>query len=296
MAGMNGMEMREGGNNRGRYESDDVIVISPSPMAWTRGVDPPAPAPAAEEKKLFYKTRMCDAFVMSGRCMHGEGCTFAHGAAEIRSSLTAVAGGWIKPEAALTPPPAQAVAAPQGVQGGGQEFVARASYGGGGGGGGNLGYNARANYGGGMGHEFIGRANYGGGGGHRSITKVCFEFRDLGRCRFGASCAFPHVSAAEIRQGSRLSYSSMTEPPARANMAVTVPRTFISVPSMAPPPLPYVVHNNNGNGGDGYGGLSMMPPAHQPEQEGRKLTRLEILSRKKMSGIYGDWMDGYVSP
>ncbi|KAF0920395.1 hypothetical protein E2562_034851 [Oryza meyeriana var. granulata] len=103
----------------------------------------------------------------------------------------------------------------------------------------------------------------------------------------------PRVFDAEIRQGSRLSMSS--EQPARRSVAVTVPRTFDPVPTVAPP--------SRGNKNIGYGASSMAAAASDhpadhppPDQEGRKLTRLEILSRKKMTGIYGDWLDGEEEP
>ncbi|KAF0920398.1 hypothetical protein E2562_034852 [Oryza meyeriana var. granulata] len=128
---------REGSHRR---ESEDVIVLSPGPPVRRRPPPPPPPPAKAVEvaasavyeppEKLFYKTRLCETFVSSGRCMYEDGCTFAHGSEELRPSLTACAGG------------------------------------------GSV------------------------GGGYRSITKVCFEFRDKGTCHFGETCAFPHVSAA----------------------------------------------------------------------------------------------------
>ncbi|BAD68121.1 unknown protein [Oryza sativa Japonica Group] len=279
MAGRGGMVEWEVGRRR---DSEDVIVLSPGPPARRR----PPPVKAVEPEsggfayeppeKLFYKTRVCETFVTSGRCMFEDGCTFAHGDEELRPSLTACAGGWRKPSPSLsaaappvavapTPPPAQVV------------------------------------------HELLARGSGSGGGGHRAITKVCFEFRDKGICYFGETCAFPHVSAAEIRQGSRLSSmsSSSWEMPARRSVAVTVPRTFVSVPPVAPPPPPPHYRVNNSSSYNAASMAAAAPAASDanlvaqqppPEQGGRKMTRLEMLSLKKMTGIYGDWLEGYEHP
>ncbi|EEC70029.1 hypothetical protein OsI_00603 [Oryza sativa Indica Group] len=277
MAGRGGMEWEVGR----RRDSEDVIVLSPGPPARRR----PPPVKAVEPdpggfayeppEKLFYKTRVCETFVTSGRCMFEDGCTFAHGDEELRPSLTACAGGWRKPSPSLAAPPVAVAVAPTPPP---AHVV----------------------------HELLARGS-GSGGGHRAITKVCFEFRDKGTCYFGETCAFPHVSAAEIRQGSRLSSmsSSSWEMPARRSVAVTVPRTFVSVPPVAPPPPHYRV-NNNSSSSSRYNAASMAaaaPPAASdanlvaqqppPEQGGRKMTRLEMLSLKKMTGIYGDWLEGF---
>jgi hypothetical protein len=166
MAGRGGMEWEVGR----RRDSEDVIVLSPGPPARRR----PPPVKAVEPdpggfayeppEKLFYKTRVCETFVTSGRCMFEDGCTFAHGDEELRPSLTACAGGWRKPSPSLAAPPVAVAVAPTPPP---AQVV----------------------------HELLARGS-GSGGGHRAITKVCFEFRDKGTCYFGETCAFPHVSAA----------------------------------------------------------------------------------------------------
>lgn len=38
----------------------------------------------APPEKLYYKTRLCDKYEATGRCVYEDGCTFAHGGAELR--------------------------------------------------------------------------------------------------------------------------------------------------------------------------------------------------------------------
>uniref|UniRef100_A0A8R7PQR6 C3H1-type domain-containing protein n=2 Tax=Triticum urartu TaxID=4572 RepID=A0A8R7PQR6_TRIUA len=38
----------------------------------------------APPEKLYYKTRLCDKYEATGRCVYEDGCTFAHGRAELR--------------------------------------------------------------------------------------------------------------------------------------------------------------------------------------------------------------------
>lgn len=99
--------------------------------------------------------------------------------------------------------------------------------------------------------------------------------------------------------------SSSWEMPARRSVAVTVPRTFVSVPPVAPPPPPPHYRVNNSSSYNAASMAAAAPAASDanlvaqqppPEQGGRKMTRLEMLSLKKMTGIYGDWLEGYEHP
>jgi hypothetical protein len=65
--------------------ADDVIVLSSARPAWQQqpsaeGDDLPPPPP----EKLYYKTKLCEKYESGGRCTYEDGCTFAHGRAELR--------------------------------------------------------------------------------------------------------------------------------------------------------------------------------------------------------------------
>ncbi|KAM0919144.1 hypothetical protein ACQ4PT_008395 [Festuca glaucescens] len=64
-----------------RRWAEDVIVLSSGRPSWqpsVEGADPPPP------EKLYYKTKLCDKYEVSGHCTYEDGCTFAHGRAELR--------------------------------------------------------------------------------------------------------------------------------------------------------------------------------------------------------------------
>ncbi|KAL6848092.1 hypothetical protein ACP4OV_022220 [Aristida adscensionis] len=172
-------------------------------------------------EKALYKTRLCEKFEAEGWCAYEGGCSFAHGAAELR-------------------PPASHVVLVGGAA----------------------------------------RSHPRGAGGGGFYGKVCFEFRDTGACHYGERCTYAHVTAAEA---------------AEMRYHQTVPRVVER--SLTPPGRTFSPGSSRGAGGGGGGGgygpatARAFPaaPAAPAQQGDRKLTRLEILSQKKMSGIYGDW-------
>ncbi|XP_062208777.1 zinc finger CCCH domain-containing protein 1-like [Phragmites australis] len=185
--------------------------------AWA-GVLGALPGPL---EKVLYKTKLCENFELGG-CVYEEGCTFAHGHAELRPPLP-------------LPPGAN-----------GRRLAAENE-------------NGR------------GLAGFHGGG------KVCFEFRDKGTCHWGDRCTYAHASAAEMRYlvGPRMVEQARRNvtPPARAFS----PRSAVGT----------------SHGGSSYAmgstARAFSPVPAAAGQDDAKVTRLELLSRRKLSGIYGDW-------
>ncbi|TVU21584.1 hypothetical protein EJB05_31232, partial [Eragrostis curvula] len=105
---------------------------------------------------------------------------------------------------------------------------------------------------------------------HYNAGKVCFEFRDTGRCSYGEKCNFAH-SQAVVQPGAEIRY----QPPELPRRSATTP-----------PACVFTV------GGSGGGGFAPPGPGEDEQMGKRKPNRLELLSRKKMSGIYGDWPEG----
>ncbi|XP_051222893.1 zinc finger CCCH domain-containing protein 1-like [Lolium perenne] len=59
-----------------RWAEDVIVLSSGRPSAEAADLPPP--------EKLYYKTKLCDKYETSGRCTYEDGCTFAHGRAELR--------------------------------------------------------------------------------------------------------------------------------------------------------------------------------------------------------------------
>ncbi|KAJ1282357.1 hypothetical protein BS78_03G045600 [Paspalum vaginatum] len=120
-----------------------------------------------------------------------------------------------------------------------------------------------------------------GGGGGGYYGKVCFEFRDKGTCHFGDRCAYAHATAAEIAEmrypgGPRSVEHALrnSRAPSPLPAAVGASRSSSSSSSYAPPRA---------------FAFPSVPAAAPVVEDGRKVSRLELLSRKNMRGIYGDW-------
>ncbi|CAO2208861.1 unnamed protein product [Urochloa humidicola] len=242
-----------------RWEaSPDGVIVLPAGSAAPRLPPPPQHARQQREReqesnpgadgvfvgdmereppeKVFYKTRLCEKFE-AGKCSYEDGCTFAHGQAELRPPMPVPHALVFKRRTPPPPPPLSQPAA-----------AAEAPFGG----------------------------YYG--------AKVCFEFRDKGTCHYGDRCAYAHASAAEVAEmrypgGPRsVEHALRNAPPyARAAFAPAgAARSCSSTSSHAPAAAARA--------------FPSAPPAPIGE-DGRKLSRLELLSRKKTSGIYGDWTE-----
>lgn len=99
------MENKEGNaaGNAGRrsssWEKSPVIVLPAGSAAalWQQapphrpqrqaGAEGPETFLPEPPEKVFYKTRLCEKFENGGRCAYEDGCTFAHGHAELRPPL-----------------------------------------------------------------------------------------------------------------------------------------------------------------------------------------------------------------
>ncbi|XP_062182433.1 zinc finger CCCH domain-containing protein 1-like [Phragmites australis] len=178
-------------------------------------------------EKVYYKTKLCEKFEAGGRCAYEDGCTFAHGHAELRPPLPV--------------PPALV-----------KRRMAAAEH-----------ENGR------------GPAGFPGGG------KVCFEFRDKGTCHWGAKCAYAHASAAEAA-GIRYPGGPRLVEPARRSA---------TPPARAFSPGPAAAGATRGGSGSYAPGTAraFSPVPAAAGQDDAKVTRLELLSRRKLSGVYGDW-------
>ncbi|CAO2161268.1 unnamed protein product [Urochloa humidicola] len=188
-------------------------------------------------EKVFYKTRLCEKFE-AGKCSYEDGCTFAHGQAELRPPMPVPHALLFKRRTPPPPPPPSSQPPP----------AAEAPFGG----------------------------YYG--------AKVCFEFRDKGTCHYGDRCAYAHASAAEVAEmrypgGPRSVEHALRNAPPYARAAFApggAARSCCSTISYAPAAAAATR------------AFPSAPPAPVGE-DGLKLSRLELLGRKKMSGIYGDW-------
>ncbi|KAL5227266.1 hypothetical protein ABZP36_015531 [Zizania latifolia] len=135
--------------------------------------------------------------------------------------------------------------------------------------------------------QHVDNSAYGGSSDLRTTTKVCFMFRDTGSYHFREKCTFSYVSAQEIHhpRGPVLSESIVRTIAPKP----TPPRMFEYVM----PPVASFAHDNSG----GYSSIAVEPVSDPSSQHPpRKLTRLVILSRNKMTGIYDDWLEGYPKP
>ncbi|KAL6647647.1 hypothetical protein ACP70R_015084 [Stipagrostis hirtigluma subsp. patula] len=216
-----------GGGGAGRWEDGAVIVLPAGSAAWRQQQGEHQEAPPPE--RALYKTRLCDKFQAGGRCAYEDGCTFAHGAAELRPPLPLPARR--RPGAGEH---ADAARGAGGVNGGGGGF-------------------------------------YGG--------KVCFEFRDKGACHWGDKCAYAHVSAAEVAE---MRFAGGPRQAEHARRSATPPGRASSRA-----------------GGTCYAPAAArpLPPAPAVAAPGEaKVTPLELLSRKKLAGVYGDWYTAITNP
>ncbi|VAH74113.1 hypothetical protein VPH35_050661 [Triticum aestivum] len=89
-----------------RRSGEDVIVLSSATARPPRSVEAvvlvdaegegqgqgPRMEMEAPPEKLYFKTRLCDKYEDTGRCMYEDGCTFAHGRAELRPPVPPVGG------------------------------------------------------------------------------------------------------------------------------------------------------------------------------------------------------------
>ncbi|XP_020154627.1 uncharacterized protein [Aegilops tauschii subsp. strangulata] len=89
-----------------RRSGEDVIVLSSATTRPPRSVEAvvlvdaegegqgqgPRMEMEAPPEKLYFKTRLCDKYEDTGRCMYEDGCTFAHGRAELRPPVPPVGG------------------------------------------------------------------------------------------------------------------------------------------------------------------------------------------------------------
>ncbi|CAO2193887.1 unnamed protein product [Urochloa humidicola] len=243
-----------------RWEaSADGVIVLPAGSAATRprgqqrereaerereqDSNPPGAAgvfPGEPAEKVFYKTRLCEKFE-AGKCSYEDGCTFAHGQAELRPPMPVPHHALVFKRRTPPPPPPPA---PPSVQ-----------------------------------PPPAGEGSFGGYYG----AKVCFEFRDKGTCHYGDRCAYAHASAAVVAEmrypgGPRSVEHALriASPYARAAFAPGgAARSCSSTSSYAP-------------AGAAARAYPSAPPAPVGE-DGGKFSRLELLSRRKTSGIYGDW-------
>ncbi|KAL6627333.1 hypothetical protein ACP70R_031059 [Stipagrostis hirtigluma subsp. patula] len=258
------MAEREGnaaaaGSGAGRWGAspDGVIMLPAGSVAWPNrqhhtqrehqeeqqqpaGYWSPARAGVAVEfaeqpEKVFYKTKLCEKFEAGGRCMYEDGCTFAHGVAELRPPLPLPALA-----ARRRPVPAAA-----GEHGDGPRAVNGGFFG-----------------------------------------KVYFEFRDKGSCHWGDKCAFAHVSAAEVAE---MRFAGGPRQVEHARRSATPPGA-----GRAYSPGGAAVPATSRGSGSIYALLATaraFPPAAPAAaaQGEAKVSRLELLSCKRVGGIYGDW-------
>ncbi|KAM3347733.1 hypothetical protein ACQJBY_021575 [Aegilops geniculata] len=89
-----------------RRSGEDVIVLSSATARPPRSVEAVVLVDADEEgqgkgprmemeappEKLYFKTRLCDKYEDTDRCMYEDSCTFAHGRAELRPPVPPVGG------------------------------------------------------------------------------------------------------------------------------------------------------------------------------------------------------------
>ncbi|XP_066308322.1 zinc finger CCCH domain-containing protein 1-like [Miscanthus floridulus] len=115
-----------------------------------------------------------------------------------------------------------------------------------------------------------------GGGGY---LRVCFEFRDTGACHRGDRCAFAHASPAEMPfPGGPRSVEHALRNASPYAKAYSSPGSAAAAHRSSSSYAPSSTRS-----------FPSVPADVAGEGRRRKVTRLELLSRKKMSGIYGDW-------
>ncbi|KAE8797138.1 Zinc finger CCCH domain-containing protein 39 [Hordeum vulgare] len=67
-----------------RWAEDVIVLSSGRPPRSEEAVAGQGQRTETPPEKLYYKTRLCDKYEASGRCVYEDSCTFAHGRAELR--------------------------------------------------------------------------------------------------------------------------------------------------------------------------------------------------------------------
>ncbi|EES00215.1 hypothetical protein BDA96_03G052200 [Sorghum bicolor] len=113
--------------------------------------------------------------------------------------------------------------------------------------------------------------------------RVCFEFRDTGACHRGDRCAFAHASVA----------ADMPFPGGPRSVEHALRNASPYVKAYSSPGSAASAHRSSSTTSSFAPSSTRAVPSIPADAAGegrrRKVTRLELLSRKKTSGIYGDW-------
>ncbi|XP_010232992.1 zinc finger CCCH domain-containing protein 1 [Brachypodium distachyon] len=106
--------------------------------------------------------------------------------------------------------------------------------------------------------------------------RMCYNFMYKGTCYCGENCIFSHASAAP-------------------GLAIRNPWELMPVEARRSETTPSVTVRSETSSASGR---AFPPAVHQVPQEqeaagGRRISNLERLSRKKTTGIYGDWPEQF---
>jgi hypothetical protein len=219
------------------------------------GLDPQPP------EKVYYKTRLCEKFE-AGKCVYEGGCTFAHGSEELRPPLPLpLLTSLVRRKSPLpSSSPGAAASSPHG------------------------GY----------------------------CVRVCFEFRDTGACHRGDRCAFVHASTTGTslcapppytcawrpdvnlpRSSSLCSSAEMPFPGGPRSMEYALRNSSSYAKAYSPGSTAAAYRNSTSTSTSNYAPATTRAfqsvSADAAGEGGCKATRLELLGRKKMNDIYGDW-------
>ncbi|AQK90540.1 uncharacterized protein LOC100276294 [Zea mays] len=113
-------------------------------------------------------------------------------------------------------------------------------------------------------------------------VRVCFEFRDTGACHRGDRCAFVHASTTE-----------MPFPGGPRSMEYALRNSSSYAKAYSPGSTAAAYRNSSSTSTSNYAPATTRAfqsvSADAAGEGGCKATRLELLGRKKMNDIYGDW-------